>query len=191
MQLGAVVQGLPSSSMVKPKLDRILLLMERGINEARNTLEGLRSSDARVSDLVLALASVQYELAIEPDTDFRINVNGQQYPLWPRIRHEIYRIGREALVNAFNHSRAKRIEFELEYAENDLRMRVRDNGRGIEADVLKSGRQGHWGLAGMRERAARIGGLLEIFSTENAGTEVEFSIPAVIAFQLSHGEQMV
>mgnify|MGYP003694105143 CR=1 FL=1 len=112
MLLGAVVQSLPSGSTVKPKLDRTLQLMERGINEARNTLEGLRSSDARVSDLVLALASVQHELAIEPDTDFRINVNGQQQQLWPRIRHEMYRIGREALVNAFNHSRAKCIEFE-------------------------------------------------------------------------------
>jgi len=188
MQLGAVVQRLPPSSTVKPKLDRTLQLMERGINEARNTLQGLHSSDARVSDLVLALASVQHELSIEPDTDFRINVNGQQQLLFPRIRHEIYRIGREALVNAFNHSRAKRIEFELEYAENALRMRVRDNGRGIEADVLKSGRKGHWGLAGMRERATRIGGLLEIFSTENAGTEVQFSIPAAIAFQLAAAE---
>src|SRR5258705_13814543 len=135
--------------------------MERGINEARNTLQDLRSSDARVSDLVLALASVQHEHAIELDTDFRISVNGPQQPLWPCIRHEIYRIGREALVNAFNHSRAKCIEFELEYAENDLRMRVRDNGRGIEADVLKSGCKGHWGLAGMRERATRIAGLFE------------------------------
>jgi PAS domain S-box-containing protein len=188
MQLGAVVQGLPSGSTVKPKLDRTLQLMERGINEARNTLEGLRSPDARVLDLALALASVQHELAIEPDTDFRINVNGQEQQLWPLIRHEIYRIGREALVNAFNHSRAKCIEFELEYAENDLRMRVRDNGRGIEADVLKSGRKGHWGLAGMRERAARIGGLLEVFSTVNAGTEVQFSIPADIAFQLAAAE---
>jgi PAS domain S-box-containing protein len=188
MQLGAVVQGLHFSSTVKPKLDRTLQLMEQGINEARIALEGLRSSDARVSDLVLALAGVQHELAIESETDFRINVNGQQQPLWPRIRHEIYRIGREALVNAFSHSRAKCIEFELEYAENDLRMRVRDNGRGIEADVLKSGRKGHWGLPGMRERAARIGGLLEIFSTENAGTEVQFSIPAAIAFQLAASE---
>jgi signal transduction histidine kinase len=71
----------------------------------------------------------------------------------PAIRHEIYRIGREALVNAFCHSRAKRVEFEIEYADSDLRMRVRDNGCGIDPQVLAAGREGHWGLPGMRERA--------------------------------------
>ena len=188
MQLDVALKGLPSSSLVRPKLDRILQLMEQGIEDGRNTLQGLRSSDSRTSDLIMALADVQHELEGGPETDFRLVVNGQQQPLWPLIRHEVYRIGREALLNAFNHSRAERIELELEYSESDLRMRVRDNGCGIEPQVLKSGRIGHWGLSGMRERAARIGGQLEICSSTNAGTEVKFSIPGSIAFQLSPAE---
>jgi PAS domain S-box-containing protein len=95
------------------------------------------------------------------------------------------RIGREALVNAFSHSRADCVEFEIEYADSDLRMRVRDNGRGIDPQVLRTGRDGHWGLAGMRERAAKIGGMLNISSTAAAGTEVQLSIPGRIAFQAS------
>jgi PAS domain S-box-containing protein len=188
MQLDVALKALPTSSLVRPKLDRILQLMEQGIEDGRNTLQGLRSSDSRTSDLIMALADVQHELEVEPETDFRLVVNGQQQPLWPLIRHEVYRIGREALINAFNHSRAERIELELEYSESDLCMRVRDNGCGIEPQMLKSGRIGHWGLSGMRERAARIGGQLEICSSAKAGTEVKFSIPGNIAFQLSPAE---
>jgi PAS domain S-box-containing protein len=185
IQLSLVEDNLPSDALVKPKLERILQLMKQGIEEGRNTIQGLRSSNSRTADLVLALSRVPNEFEIQPDIDFRVIVNGQQRPLQPFIRHEMYRIGREALVNAFCHSRAKRVEFELEYAESDLRMRVRDNGCGIDAQVLHSGRQGHWGLAGMRERAERIGGLLKISSSSAAGTEVLFSIPSCIAFHLS------
>jgi signal transduction histidine kinase len=185
IQLNLVSDNLPSDARVKPKLERILQLTKQGIEEGRNTIRDLRSSNSRTADLVLALSRVPHEFEIQPDIDFRVIVNGQQRPLQPFIRHEMYRIGREALVNAFCHSRAKRVEFELEYAESDLRMRVRDNGCGIDAQVLHSGRQGHWGLAGMRERAERIGGLLKISSSSDAGTEVLFSIPSGIAFHLS------
>ena len=77
------------------------------------------------------------------------------------------------------------MDFELEYADRDLRLRVRDNGCGIDPHVLEAGREGHWGLAGMRERATKIGGLLEISSSATAGTEVQLSIPSVVAFQRS------
>src|SRR5262249_53564418 len=104
------------------------------------------------------------------------------------IHQEIYRIGREALLNAFCHSGAKRVEVELEYADQNLQMRVRDNGTGIDPQVLRNGREGHWGLAGMRERAARIGGLLKISSSPRIGTVVLLTIPSDIAFQFSATE---
>jgi len=185
LQLGVAVNRLPSDSLVKSELDQVLELMEKGIEEGRSAIQGLRSSDPRTLDLVLALSGVQQEFALQPDIDFRVSVTGRQQPLQPAIRHEIYRIGREALVNAFCHSRAKRVEFELEYAESDLRMRVRDNGCGIDPKVLHAGREGHWGLAGMRERATKIGGLLKISSSATAGTEVQLSIPSGVAFQLA------
>ena len=184
MQLNVVLDSVPSDSLVRPKLDWVLQLMNRGIDEGRNTIQGLRSSDSRTLDLVLALSLVRQELAVQPDIDFRVTVKGGQRPLSPHIRHEIYRIGREALVNAFCHSQGKCVECELEYADNDLLMRVRDDGCGIDDQVLRSGREGHWGLAGMRERAARIGGRLEIRSDGNGGTEVQLSIPGSIAFQV-------
>jgi len=81
-----------------------------------------------------------------------------------QIHNEIYRIGREALLNAFRHSGTKSVELELEYTENDLRMCIRDDGCGIDPQMLDAGRQGHWGLEGMRERATRISGLLKLYS---------------------------
>ncbi len=183
MQLGAAVDSLPDEDPVKHNLDRILHLMDQGIEEGRNTIQGLRSFDPGTSDLVLALSGVPQELAVDPEVDFRVLLNGEQRPLQASIRHEIYRIGREALVNAFKHSKAKRVEFELEYSDIQLRLLVRDNGRGIDPEVLKSGRDGHWGLAGMRERADKVGGLLTISSDTSKGTEVRLAIPSTIAFQ--------
>ncbi|HKC95196.1 MAG TPA: PAS domain S-box protein [Nitrospira sp.] len=185
LQLGAAMKSLPSDSPVKPRLDPILQLMEQGIDEGRSAIQGLRSSDSRTLDLVLALSGVQQELSVEPDVDFRVSVAGRQQALRPPIKDEVYRIGREALVNAFRHSGANRVDIELEYADSDLRLRVRDNGCGIDPEVLEAGREGHWGLAGMRERATRIGGLLKISSSANAGTEVQLSIPSALAFQPS------
>jgi len=101
------------------------------------------------------------------------------------IQHEIYRIGREALFNAFCHSGAKRIELNLEYSDSELYVRIRDNGRGIDPQVIEKGLDGHWGLAGMRERATKIGGMLKILSSATAGTGVELSIPSGIGLERS------
>jgi PAS domain S-box-containing protein len=185
MQLSVAVDGVASDSLIKPQLDRILQIMRLGIDEGRSAIQGLRSSGTQASDLIVALSSIQQELEVQSDIDFRVVVAGRQRPLEPLIQHEIYRIGREALVNAFCHSQAKRIEFELEYADHELRMRISDNGCGIGPLALQSGREGHWGLAGMRERATRIGGLLTISSSATKETEVQLSIPGDIAFQLS------
>jgi PAS domain S-box-containing protein len=185
MQLGATVNGVPSDSPVKVRLDRILQLMEQGIEDGRKALQGLRLSDTAPLDLVQAFSGIQRELAVPSDVEFRVTVIGEKRPLHLAIQHEIYRIGREALINAFRHSRATRVEVELEYADSELRMRVRDNGCSVDPRVLATGREGHWGLAGMRERAAKIGGLLKICSNASAGTEVELSIPSGIALELS------
>jgi signal transduction histidine kinase len=184
VQLAAASLSVPSDSLVKPWLDRILDLMMQGIEEGRKTLQDLRSSDSRAWDLVLALSGVRQELAVQPDVDFRVTVTGRQQPLLPPIQHEIYRIGREALINAFRHSGAKRVELKLQYSDSELCMRIRDDGCGIDPEVLEKGRDLHWGLGGMRERATRIGGLLKILSSPTAGTEVQLSIPRDMGAQL-------
>jgi len=185
MQLGVTLDSLPSDSLAKSRLDRILQLMDQGIQEARNAIQGLRLADSPALDLIPALSRVPHELGVQPEIEFSAIVSGRQQPLRPSIGHEAYRIGREALVNAFRHSRAKRVEVELQYADTGLRMRVHDNGCGIDPQVLRTGRQAHWGLAGMRERATRIGGLLEISSSATDGTEVQLSVPGGVAFQPS------
>jgi PAS domain S-box-containing protein len=182
-QLTGAVGSLPPDSRVKSKFDPILQLMEQGVEEGRKAIQCLRSSGSRPLDLVAALSAVRQEFLAQPSVDFRVSVVGQQQPLRPAIEQEIYSIGREALVNAFCHSGAKRIDLELDYVDSNLSLRVRDNGRGIDTQVLDGGREGHWGLTGMRERAARIGGLLKISSNASAGTEIKLSIPSDVAFQ--------
>jgi PAS domain S-box-containing protein len=184
-QLSAAVLRVTQDSPVKSQLDRIVEILRQGIAEGRSAIEGLRSSDSQISDLVGALSRIQDELRVQPDIDFRLTVTGRQKQLAREIQHEIYCIGREAVVNAFCHSGAKRIELELAYSDSELYMRIRDNGCGIEPQVLEEGRDGHWGLVGMRERATRIGGVLKILSSPAAGTEVQLSIPASIASELS------
>ena len=185
MQLGVALDSLPFDLPVKSRLDRILELISQGIQEARNAIQGLRLSDPRSLDLVRALSHVQQELGVHPEIEFSVTISGRRQPLRPPIEYDAYRIGREALVNAFRHSQAKRVELELEYTDNDLRIRVRDNGCGIDPRVLRAGRQGHWGFAGMRERATRIGGLLKISSSATRGTEIQLCVPGGAAFQHS------
>ena len=184
-QLGAAVESLAPDSQVRSKFDPVLQLMEQGVEEGRNAIQCLRSSGSGPLDLVAALSAVRQEFSTQPGVDYRATVVGQQQPLRSAIQQEIYSIGREALVNAFCHSGAKRIDLELEYTDRNLTMRVRDNGRGIDQQVLYAGRKGHWGLTGMRERATRIGGLLKISSSATGGTEIQLSIPSDVAFQLS------
>ena len=183
MQLHVATDRLPEDSPAKPVLNRVLQLMGQVIDEGRNAVKGLRSFDYSNNDLAQTFSQVQEELALQEAIAFRVIVEGQPRPLHPLLRDEIYRIGREALVNAFRHSHAEKIEMELEYTARHFRFLVRDNGCGIDPKVVQSGRAGHWGLPGMRERAERIGGRFHVWSRAAAGTEVELAVPAHIAFR--------
>jgi len=183
MQLHVVADHVPAESEDKPRLNRVLELMRSVIEEARNAVKGLRSTAVgQQDDLEQALSRVRDELSAKEGIDFRVIGEGQTRPLDVVIRDDVYRIGREAVVNAFQHAGANRIEVEVEFAAKGLRIAVRDNGRGIDPQLLQSGREGHWGLAGMQERAKRIGGRLKVWSRAGTGTEVELSVPGSIAF---------
>jgi len=119
----------------------------------------------------------------KPGGNFRVVVEGTALPLRPTVRDDVYRIGREALVNAFRHSQAKNVDLQLEYSLNQLRIVVRDDGCGIDPQVLHSGRNGHLGLPGMRERAEKIGAKVKVLSRVGGGTEVELCVPSNIAFE--------
>ena len=183
MQLHVAVDQLPEDSPARATTNRVLQLMGLVVEEGRHTLRGLRSSTDSAHDLEASLSRIPEELGSSQGVDFRVVVEGVSLPLSAAIRDEVYHLGREALVNAFRHSRANNIDVQLEYSANQLRMVVRDNGRGIDPEVLQFGRDGHWGLPGMRERAERMGARLRVLSRAGSGTEVELHVPADIAFE--------
>jgi signal transduction histidine kinase len=183
MQLHVAVDQLPENSAVRPALDRVLQLMRQVIDEGRNTVRGLRSSIENAADLKSSLSRLPDELGRQEGTDFRVVVEGTAVPLRSIVRDDVYSIGREAVVNAFRHSKASNIGVQLEYAASQLRILVRDDGCGIDPRVLESGRDGHWGLSGMRERAERIGAKLKVLSRVGGGTEVELRVPNNVAFE--------
>jgi signal transduction histidine kinase len=183
MQLHVAVDHVPAETADKRRLNRVLELMRSVIEEGRNAVKGLRSSPGCHDDLEEAFSRVGEELDAKEGIGFRVIGEGQARPLHAVIRDEVYRIGREAVINAFQHSGANRIEVEVEFAAKGLRVTVRDDGRGIDPQLLESGREGHWGLAGMRERAKSIGARLKVWSRALGGTEIELSVPSCIAFR--------
>jgi signal transduction histidine kinase/ligand-binding sensor domain-containing protein len=159
----------------------------RAITEGRDAVQGLRSSTVETNDLALAIGSLGKELASDDTNSNRVQsfveVEGAPRAIHPIPRDEIYRIAGEALRNAFRHAQARRIDVAIVYGNRQFLLRVRDDGKGIDPEVLREqGRAGHWGLAGMRERAELIGGYLEIRSQQASGTEVGLRIPASIAY---------
>jgi signal transduction histidine kinase len=175
------------SSEAQQTLESAIEEARRAITEGRDAVQGLRVSTLLTNDLARAITTLGAGLG--PDQkegdapDFRVRVEGTPRKLPPVLRDEVYRIAGEALRNAFRHARAKRIEVEIQYGKHELRLRVRDDGRGIDPQVIgKGGRAGHHGLPGMHERAALAGGKLEIWSKPESGTEIELTIPAAIAY---------
>ncbi len=181
MRLHAAVEYLPPDSPEKPQFNSVLLALNRVVEEGRRAVQGLRSPHGRFSSLGRDLADVPSELGLTATAGFRVVVEGRQRELKPEFRDEVYRIGREAIINAYRHSHANDIETEIEYRSAELRVAVRDNGCGIDPHLLK--RQGHWGLLGMRERAERIGARLRILSKVAMGTEIELCVPSRVAFE--------
>jgi signal transduction histidine kinase len=190
MQLHVANDQIDVEAPSKPLVTRVLELMGGVVEDGRNAVRGLRVSSEGTRDLDLAFSRVPADLAVQGTAGFRVVVEGPVRDLHPVIRDEVYRIGREAVANAFRHSGAKSIEVALEYGIHELRVVVRDDGRGIGSEILHSGREGHWGLSGMRERAEKIGAKLKVWSTPENGTEVELRIPGRIAFE-SHSSSSV
>ena len=157
------------------------------ITEGREAVEGLRTSTEDSNDLALAIRTLGEQFAtdqtIHHPPAFRVDVEGTPRAMHPIVRDEIYRIAGEALRNAFQHSRGTQIEVEIRHDERQFRLRVRDDGKGIDAKVLaEQGREGHYGLRGLRERVELIGGNLSVWSAPGEGTEVELSVPAARAY---------
>jgi signal transduction histidine kinase len=157
----------------------------QAIAEGRDAVQGLRMSTVEKNDFALPIRTVGEELAsaasTQPLPNFNVVVEGASRNLHPILRDEVYRLVVEALRNCFLHAAAQNVEVEIRYDEKYFRVRVRDDGKGIPSDVL-SGREGHYGLRGMRERAKLVGGELTIWTELDSGTEIEIIIPGARAY---------
>jgi ligand-binding sensor domain-containing protein/signal transduction histidine kinase len=172
------------------ELEGLLEQGQQAINEGREAVLGLRSSTVIANDLASAFTTLGEELAVKQDSHnpvaFQVKVEGETRDLHPILRDEVYRIACEALRNAFQHSGAARIELGIHYDDRQFWVCIRDNGKGIDPEVLDAcGREGHYGLPGMHERAKLAGGRLVVRSRVNAGTEAEIIIPAARAYAKS------
>jgi signal transduction histidine kinase len=180
LRLCDALETAPAGSHGNRAVSGGLRLMRRVTDEGRDTLPGLHSPGAVSMSLERALSSLRDEFTPSGGIRFQIFVQGEPKKLSADIQEQIYLIGREAILNALRHAQATSIEAEVEYLPRGLRLVVRDNGCGIDPQIVGSGRDSHWGLLGMRERAGKIGAKLQIWSRPGAGTEVEISVPGKI-----------
>jgi signal transduction histidine kinase/ligand-binding sensor domain-containing protein len=168
-------------------LDSAMLAGDHAIGEGRDAVQNLRSSPFDDRDLTTSLSALGGELGtgtdVPPKPRYRVVVEGRPRELTAVVRDEAYRIAREAVCNAYQHAKADHIETEVTFGDADLTIRVRDDGIGVDPQVLARGqRPGHWGFPGMRERSQSCGGRLHVWSEGKAGTEIELRIPSRVAY---------
>jgi signal transduction histidine kinase len=184
LRFQAVSARIPPHERASEMMESALTRADEVLIESRDRVKNLRSSSEMQSDLSSLLSEAARQFAQEHPTEFSVSIEGAPRNLHPILKEEALMIGREALSNAFRHAAARRIELEIAFGSIELRLRVRDDGRGVDPDVLESGgRTGHWGLRGMRERAREIRAHLDVWSRPGHGTEVQLRVPASIAYR--------
>jgi signal transduction histidine kinase len=176
-------ERVPADHVSKKTLDKALTMADRIIVEGRNRVSRLRSEKPTDAELKTLIEGVAANLNNIREVEFAVERTGGTDILQSHVVDEIFCIAREALTNAFRHSGASRIVVELDYKEKEFRMSCCDNGRGFDADALRSSqRNSHWGLRGMEERAGNIGAKLSLTSAAAKGTDVRIALPARLAY---------
>jgi ligand-binding sensor domain-containing protein/signal transduction histidine kinase len=174
----------PSTDPIRMRraMQQLSVWLASAMQEGRAALNSLRTATTQTNDLAEALRRVTVDGLIPSSMAVTFSVVGDAKEMHPIVRDEIYRIGYEAIRNACVHSGATRLEVELRYTR-DLTLRIDDNGTGIDPAIADRAKDGHFGLQGMRERAARIGGKLKLGSSSNSGTEIKLIVPGGIIFR--------
>ena len=184
LRFQAVAEQLPEHELARQAMEKALDRADQVLAEGRDRVMELRSPVHEGRDLSDALVQVREELAEDIPMSFRLVLEGVPRELDADVHCEIFLIYREALLNAFQHAGGTAVEAELRYGSDALHLRIRDDGAGVGPEILETGgRPGHWGLAGMHERAARIGATLKVWSRTEVGTEVELKVPAAIVYR--------
>nr|WP_297354628.1 histidine kinase [uncultured Caldimonas sp.] len=185
LRFQSAAMRIPADTPARRMMDDALEQADRVLLEGRDRLAGLRGVDKTPGSLADVLCTAGEELMAEYGTRFRLERHTGLRELQPVVAEEAYWIGREALLNAFQHAGAGEVLVELTYGADVFRLCVRDDGGGMDPQVLSAGaRRGRWGLPGMRERARRLGARLSIHGVQDSGTEVELVVPAALAYVL-------
>jgi signal transduction histidine kinase len=182
LRVQGVAKNMSAQDPLRKMLDDVLDRADGVLREVRQRVRNLRRRTTDENDLADRLTKRGEELSKDHAATFTLAIVGEPKVLESTTQDETYRIVGEALNNAFRHASASKIEIEITYESSTLRIRVRDDGVGIDKVGVANGHPDHWGLTGMRERARAIRAELNIWSREDAGTEVELVIPASIAY---------
>ncbi|HSI49481.1 MAG TPA: ATP-binding protein [Ideonella sp.] len=184
LQFQVVLDNMPQGDPARAALVETLERVDAVLAVGRERVLDLRISAEPLGDLPVAYAATGEALRQGRNVTFKTIVDGTAQELVPKVKAEVYRIGREALLNAFRHAHAANIEVQIVYTDTRLRIRVRDDGTGIDARMFEGEAvDDHGGVFGMQTRAARIGAQLDIWSRPGAGTEVELIISASLAYK--------
>jgi signal transduction histidine kinase len=181
LKLQSFAEQMPAEQPARKLMEQALDRADEMLAEGRDRVRNLRAAHA--SDVLPGvLAAAADRLRLDPAIEIKVRVDGAPRPLHPVVGEEVVAIASEALFNAFTHSQAEHVAVEVRYERSQLVVRVRDDGVGIERQVLERGREGHFGLTGMRERAAKVRGQLSIRSSPGAGADVAIAVPASLAY---------
>ena len=186
LRFQAVLNVLPKEGPARAMVEKTLDRADEVLLEGRERVQELRVQGTPDNELSENLARYGAELAQDHTARFTLSIVGTAQAIDPIVNNEAFRIAREAMTNAFSHSKGTEIEVELIYDPSRLSLRVRDDGAGIPDEILAKGRSGHWGLSGMRERAEKIGAHVYLWSRPGSGTEVDLTIPARFAYPRGH-----
>ncbi|HET6975311.1 MAG TPA: two-component regulator propeller domain-containing protein [Pyrinomonadaceae bacterium] len=183
LKFSAISKQIPADLPAHGALEKTLDHADQVLAEGRDRIRNLRVNTATLNDLPAAFRSVAEQTSFGRDATFKTVVEGRVRDLHPLVLEECYCIGREAIINALSHSEAQHVEAEITYDSREFRLRVRDDGRGIDPKILEAGgRPGHWGFQGMRERTQKVGGQLKFWSRPGTGTEIELTVPGATAY---------
>jgi len=183
LQIEVTDELLPRDFPAKQSLSRALALCKSALDAGRRALNDLRTASLSAADLVKSFSQLTNEFTRDPGTEIAVIVEGRERPLNAVTGHEVLQVGRQAITNALQHAHARKIHVLLSYGERHFELRIRDNGRGINEETLNLQRPGHYGIAGMKERAERLGGSISIGSRVGEGTEVSLTVPAHLLYQ--------
>jgi signal transduction histidine kinase len=176
LQLDLIAQLLQRGK-VDPALDQVKRtrqLVTDGLEEARRSIWELRAN--RSGDTLPTRLTKVVQLQTFSELKPRLHIGGAYRAVDPRIERELLRIAQEALTNVLHHARSPETSVELHYSSDMLMLTIEDKGVGFLVDKAAS-KIGHYGLLGMKERAATIDGTLEVASAPGKGTRVTLRVP--------------